>query len=443
MDNIFKIFFLFIIIFFYGSNITAQTRVFTIEESIATALKNSNELKISQSKIISNNAKVSEVKSQYYPQLKFNASYLRQSYVDPYLIIVPFSQTPLQISEVLLNNYNFRLSLQQQIFTGFKLSSLKNSGEYAAKSSESEYDNEKNNVASAVLISYWNYYKAKYLKKTADDNLTQTEIHLKDTRNFLINGLATKSDLLKIEVQNSNAKLQQLEAANNTELARISFNKILGLKLDEDTDIETDIPDPITESLNLDELLNEAYGSRAELKALNYKLKSLQENINSVKSQYYPSVYLGANFYYANPNLRIQPPHDEFDETWDAGITLSWDVFNWGYTSSQVTQSQQIYNQNKAGYDQLKDNISLEVNQNFYNVNYLKERISLSKKAVEQAEENYRVTREKYNQQLSTSTDLVDAENSLLQAKTNLIVTFTDYRISIVKLYRSTGRKLY
>lgn len=443
MDKFIKIFSVVGIILFSFRCISAQTRVFTIEESIATGIENSNELKVSQSKIISSKAKVNEVKSQYYPQLKFNASYLRQSYVDPYLIIVPFSETPLQISEVLLNNYNFRLSLQQQIFTGFKLSSLKNSGEFAVKSSESEYNNEKNNVASAVLIAYWNYYKTKFLKKTADDNLALTEKHLRDTRNFLINGLATKSDLLKMEVQNSNAKLQQLEADNNTELARISFNKVLGLNLEENTDIETDIPEPVTESLNLEDLLNEAYGSRSELKAMNYKLKSLQENINSVKSQYYPSVYLGANFYYANPNLRIQPPHNEFDETWDAGITLSWDVFNWGYTSSQVSQSQQIYNQNKTGYDQLKDNISLEVNQNYYNVNYLKERISVSRKAVEQAEENYRVIQEKYNQQLSTSTDLVDAENSLLQAKTNLIITVTDYRISVVKLYRSTGRKLY
>jgi len=423
--------------------LTAQTTTLSIEESVTEGIKNSNELKIAQSKIISNKAKVSEVKSQFLPQLKFNASYTRLSEVNPFFIIVPFSTNPVQISEVLLNNYNFRLSLQQQIFTGFRLNSLKNSGEYNVTSSEIEFDNEKNNIAAAVQSAFWNYYKSQLIKNIAEENLKQTEGHITDTKNFMKNGLATTSDLLKLEVQNSNAKLLLLDAVNNLNIARVTFNKSIGYNLNQNTEVKSGYPEIQIQEFKLEDLISEAKSKRDDLKSLDYKLKSISENINAVKSPFYPSVYLGANYYYSNPNLRIQPPVDKFDGTWDASVTLSWDVWNWGYTSAQITQAEQTLVQSKINLTQLNESIEYEVNQNYLNLKYLKEKIEVSKKTIEQAEENYRVNIEKYNVQLATSTDIVDAETSLFLAKTNYTNALTDYRIALVKLYKSVGRKLY
>lgn len=439
-----KIFFKILsILIFFNLNAIAQESRLTLEQSIQIGMQNSKELKIAESKIQSSKAKISEVKSQFLPQLKFNAGYLRQSDVDPYLIIIPFSAQPLQLSEIILNNYTFRLSLQQPIYTGNKLLSSKSSAEFNETASELEFKNQENIVAADIQIAFWNLYKAMQVKKITDNILLQTEQHITDTKNFLVNGLATTSDLLKLEVQNSNAKLQQLEAANNIELARVSFNRILGLPLDSKTDIIQDELKFIPKEFELTALTNEAMDNRIELKSLNYKLKSASENISTAKSSYYPFISLISNYYYANPNLRIQPPEDVFHGTWDVGINLSWDVWNWGYTSSQVKQAEQTYIQGKVNYSQLKESIELEVNQNFLNSSYLKERIDVSKKAVEQAKDNYKVTKEKYDVQLANSTDLVDAETSLFQTETNYTNAIVDYRISLVKLYRSIGKKLY
>lgn len=432
-----------VILFSVRNYSSAQTTILTLEESISEGIKNSKELKTAESRIISNKAKVSEVKSQFLPQLKFNAGYTRLSNVDPYLIIIPFSAAPLQLSEILLNNYNFRLTLQQQVFTGFKLSSLKQSAEYTTSSSETDYDNEMNKVAESVQISFWNYYKSKLIKNLAEENLKQTEEHIVNTKNLMMNGLATTSDLLKLEVQNSNAKLYLLEAENNSELARVAFNKSIGYPLDQKTDVKSETPEISDSDFILKDLTSEALNNRGEIKSMDFKLKSISENIKSVKSPFYPSVYLGANYYYSNPNLRIQPPVDKFDATWDASVTLSWDVWNWGYTSAQVTQAEQTLNQSKTNLAQLNESIEYEVNQNYLNIKYLKEKIEVSKKTIEQAEESYRVTMEKYNVQLATGTDIVDAETSLYQAKTGYTNALIDYRIAFVKLYRSVGRKLY
>jgi outer membrane protein TolC len=435
------IFFSFLLLF--SQCLQAQDNKLTLEQSIQIGLQNSKELKISESKIESNKAKIKEVKSQFLPQLKLNAGYLRQSNVDPYLIIIPFSAEPLQLSQVILNNYTLKLSLQQPIYTGNKLISTRNSAEFNTTSSELEFDNEKNNVAANIQIAFWNLYKAMQVKKIADNILAQTEQHITDTKNFLINGLATTSDLLKLEVQNSNARLQQLEAENNIELARVSFNRILGLPLDSKTDISQDEVIFEKKKIELNALTNEALAKRIELKSLDYKIRAASENISAVKSSYYPLISLISNYYYANPNLRIQPPEDAFHGTWDVGVNLSWDVWNWGYTSAQVKQAEQTFVQGKVTYDQLKESIELEVNQNYLNTSYLEERISVSSKAVEQAKDNYKVTKEKYDVQLATSTDLVDAETSLFQTETNYTNAVVDYRISLVKLNRSIGKKLY
>lgn len=422
---------------------SGQNLNLTPEESVRISFQNSNDLKISQSKITSSKAKISEVKSQFLPQLRLNAGYLRQSNVDPYLIIIPFSPEPVQLSEVILNNYSVVLSLRQTLYSGGKLLSLRDLAQLTSQSEELDFNVAENDLAAKVLNAYWNYYKALQIKKTTDEIVLQTEQHIIDTRNFMINGLATNSDVLKLEVQNSNAKLQQLEAANNIELARVSFNKILGIPLDSKTDINPGELNFITDNLDLNALTKEAMENRDELKSLEYRIKASDENISAVKSGYYPYVSLYGNVYYQNPNLRIQPPVDEFNTTWDVGVSLSWDLWNWGNTSSQVRQAEETYKQGKITYDQLKDNINLEVNQNYLNVVYLEERIKVSKKNIELAEDSYRVITEKYNVQLATSTEITDAETSLFQAKINYIAAVVDYKIALIKLNRSTGNKLY
>ena len=136
-----KVLILFSFLLLFSQCLRAQENKLNLEQSIQIGLQNSKELKISESKIESNKAKIKEVKSQFLPQLKLNAGYLRQSNVDPYLIIIPFSAEPLQLSQVILNNYTLKLSLQQPIYTGNKLISTRNSAELNTTSSELEFDN--------------------------------------------------------------------------------------------------------------------------------------------------------------------------------------------------------------------------------------------------------------------------------------------------------------
>ncbi|MCU7495256.1 MAG: TolC family protein [Ignavibacteria bacterium] len=421
----------------------AQTQKLTLEESIETGLKNSKDLRISMSRTVSANAKVTEANSQLLPQLKFLAGYTRLSSVPPFEVTMPGVPFPIKISDVILNNYAFRLSLQQPVFTGLRLTSLKSAAEFNNQAAESDYSKDVNEASFKIQSAFWQLYKAGQMLNLLNENLLQNERHLEDTKNNLANGLVTQNDVLKLEVLYSNTKLQQIEAQNNLDIARMAFNQALGLQLNAPTEIDAGNIDTTLTAYRYNEIIKEAKEKRNELKAMRSRLEASNEGLRAARSLWFPSVFLNANYYYNRPNQRIQPPKDAFRDTWDIGVTLNWDLWNWGYNSSQTSQAEQTRLQAETSLEELNDAIELEVYSNYLTYERSSQKITVSRQSLGQAQENYRIISDKYNVQLATSTDLIDAETAVLQAQTNYNNALVDYEIAKTRLEKSLGRRIY
>ena len=450
MKRIFAI--IFIISLLFLIDISAQSlngvpdsgsKILTLEECLQLGIDNSKELRISKSKIAGAEAKITEANSQLLPILKFQASYLRLSNIPPFEVSLPIYPQPIQISPVILNNYNLKLTLQQPLFTGFRLLSLKSAAENNYKSTNLEYKKNLNDVALNIQNAFWNYYKAMQINKVIEENLKLTQNHLDDTKNFMKSGLATRNDLLKLEVQYSNTKLQLIESENNIDIARSNLNKLLGLPLEANTEINAGDIDTSFTTYNLSSLIEQSKENRSDLKSLEYRVKASDNGITAAKGGWYPSVYLIGDYYYSKPNQRIIPAENKFKDTWDIGVTLQWDLWNWGYTSSKSTEAEEQKTQVETSLSQLNDAVELEVYQTFLTYKRAMDKINVSRQSVEQSEENYRSTQDKYNQQIATSTDLIDAEVSLLMAKTNLTTSLVDYQLAKVRLMKAIGKKIY
>ena len=305
------------------------------------------------------------------------------------------------------------------------------------------YKKNLNDVAYNIQNAFWNYYKAMQIKKVIEENLKLTQNHLDDTRNFMKNGLATKNDLLKLEVQYSNTQLQLIESENNIDIARSNLNKLLGLPLESNTRINAGDIDTSFTNYSLFNLIEHSKENRNDLKSLEYRVKASDNGITAANGGWYPSIYLIGDYYYSKPNQRIIPAENKFKDTWDIGVSLQWDLWNWGYTSSKSTQAEEQKVQVETSLSQLKDAVELEVYQTFLTYKRAIDKINVSRQSVEQSEENYRSTQDKYNQQIATSTDLIDAEVLLLQAKTNLTTALVDYQLAKVKLMKAIGNKIY
>ncbi|KUO61503.1 hypothetical protein APF79_01550 [bacterium BRH_c32] len=433
-----------LILILIASSIFAQEKVLTLKESLEIGLQNSNDLKVSRSKLNYADSKLSEINSQFLPNFKLFGNYTRLSdNIPAFEVSMPFTPNPIRISEPLYNNYTFKFGFNQPLFTGFKLSSSRNLAELNLNASEEDYSKEKNEAAFNIYLAYWNFYKADEIKKVIEQTLQQMELHLKDTRSYFDNGLIPKNDMLKLEVQYSNTKLMLIDAENNSELARIAFNKAIGLKLYEKTKISANEEPLFNEKYQISDLLDEALKNRKELKSLEYRVAASSQGVSAAKSAWYPSIFLTGNYYYSNPNPRFQPAKDEFNSNWDLGVTLSWDVWNWGLTSSQVSQAEETKIQLETNLSMIKDNVQVDVYSNYLNLLKIEEKVNVNNEALAQALENYRITSEKYNTQLATSSDLIDAETLKLQAETNLKTAEVDFRIARVKLEKSLGRTIY
>ncbi|MDP4172511.1 MAG: TolC family protein [Bacteroidota bacterium] len=420
----------------------------TIQESIEMGLKNSKDIRISQSKSSAAEAKVTEANSQMLPQLKLGAGYTRLSSVPPFQVQIPILPKPITISDVILNNYNIRLSLQQPIFTGFRLSSLRSAAILNGQAAQADYSKDINEASFKIQTAFWQYYKAQQLLALLNENLLQNQRHLEDTRNNLKNGLVTQNDVLKLEVQYSNTKLQQIEAQNNLDIARVAFNQAVGLSLDAKTevdvkDINADFSSYNSSAYRFDDIIKEAKSNREELKSMQYRYEASKEALSAARSGWMPQVFFNANYYYNRPNSRYQPPLDQFKDTWDLGVTLSWDIWNWGYTSSQTRQASETSVQTETSLAQINEAVDLEVYSNFLTYQRSADKILVSRQSVDQAKENYRIINDKYNVQLATSTDLIDAETAVLQAQTNLNNALVDYEVAKVRLDKSIGRRIY
>ena len=415
----------------------------TIEESIQLGLKNSKNLKISKSKLLGAEAKITETTSQLLPRLSFNAGYTRLSDVPPFEVKLPIFPAPIKIEDVVLDNYAVKVSLQQPLFTGFRLLSLKSASEKNRDAAVSDYDKDANEEAFNIINAFWNYFKAQKLKDYLDENLKQEDAHLTDTKNFLANDLVTKNDLLKLEVQFASLKLKQIEAENSLNISRALFNKVLGLPISDQTEIEGNEPKLGITAFNYDSLLSSAMQTRLELIAMDYRLQAGNENVSAAASGWYPAIFLFSDYYYNRPNQRIMPTLDKFKDSWDAGVTLSWDIWNWGYNSSQVEQARQNLNQLNTNKELLKESIEVEVYNNFMALNAAQNKIEVARTGLAQADENYRGIQEKYNVQYATSTDLIDAETSRLQSQTDLINSLVDYETALARLLKSAGKKIY
>jgi outer membrane protein len=438
-----KIIFLVLLFFNAVTVIIAQENVFTLEQSLKTGLANSKEVKITESKLKAAEAKVTEVNSQMLPQLSFSAKYIRLSDVPPFQVAVPFLQQPIQLQETILNNYNLGLSVRQPLFTGFRLSSLKSSAEKIKNATEKEVLITKNEVALNIRTAFWNFLKAKKVLELINQNLASVKKHLTDAENFFKNGMITKSDLLKLKVRYSNLNVKRIEAENNVNLARIAFNRALGIDLNSKTEISETALDTSLVKENLDELISEALKQRSELKSIYYQIEAGNEMTSASRADWFPQVFLFGDYYYNRPNQRYLPLEDKFNDSWDVGVALNWKLWDWGNTSSKVDQAEQNVFQAKAEENLMKERIELEVRKYYLSMLSQKDKITASLTALESAKEDYRITKNKFEQHVISSSDFIDAESSLLQAETNYLISQIDFQIIKTKFRKAVGERIF
>lgn len=421
-------------------NLFAQQNKLTLEESVEIGLINSKLIKISESKVISADARVTEFTSQMLPKISFGAGYNYLNLTKPSKIA--FGPAPINVINP-FSSYNLSLNIQLPIFTGFQLSSLRSAAKYNHLATNIEHLKNINNIALEIHFAFWNLFKTEKSVELIKEYLLSLNEHLNQSKEFLDNGLVTVNDYLKIKVQLSNVELELIDAKNKMEIARATFNRVIGFNLGERTQIKSDLE--LSEYIypEYEDILAEALSIREELTILDFRIKGGEEQITAVNSGWWPKLYASGNFYLSNINAETFSISNQDLRLWFVGLSLSWSLWDWGNTSSKSIQVRNEVIQSKESLQLLKEQIELEVFNSYLSLQSELEKIEISKLAQKSAEENYRITNQKYQYQLATSNDLLDSEVELFDAKTKLLFAQADYQLAKVRLNVVIGRKIY
>jgi outer membrane protein len=435
----YRLIFALAIVFAIASTNAQQKTRLSIDDAIRIGLENSKTLHASQMSVAMADARASEVNAARLPSLKANAAYTRLSDVVPFAISLPGSTTNFTVSPSIPNNYSVRASLVQPLFTGFRLDGASRAADATAEATQQQFAKDRLDLIFDLTNAYWSLYKALEVKKVLDNNVAQVQAHVADAKNLMEQGLATANDVLKIEVQLSNAKLAQIDAKNAVWLARVNLNNQMGIRLTTEVELTTTIFHTPDHFDDIEALINRANTSRPDIKGMTSRVEASDAAVTVAQSGWWPQINLQASYLSARPNARIFPSRDQFMDTWDVGLNVSLDLWNWGTTAHQTAQAKAQYLQSLDVLGSMKDYIALEVTQNYLALQQAKEKIDVARQSVGQAEENYRITNDKFKEGLTLTTDLLDADVALTQAKTNYTQALVDYEVAEARLKKSIG----
>ena len=422
----------------------AQPRPLSLEEALAAGIERSPGLHASRLELEAASARSREVAAGRLPSLKLGGGYTRLSEVPDFQVTLPISPDPIVVSQSYFNQFNLRLGVQQPLFTGFRLQAGERSARLLEAAAGQDLEKNRAELVFAVKAAYWGLARSREFEKVIDENVRQVGEHLKDVRAFFDQGLATRNDVLRAELELSNAEIMRIDARNAAEVALTTLVSLIGLPLDADIDLTTSVESrasriPAEAGKGDGDPIERALAQRPEIKSAEFRIKASEMGVKAVRSAFLPQVYLSGNYYYLRPNPRILPSLDRFKGTWDVGVSVSFDIWNWGQTKRQTEQAEARLGQAREARKVLEDQAVLEVTQCRLSLARAGEKVRVAGQAVGQAEENLRVTTERFKQGVALSSDVLDAEVALLRAKLGRTQAAIDQVVAQARLEKALG----
>lgn len=424
-------------------NLYAQDmRKITLQEAVELSLQNSKQLKLSQYKQSENDAMLREAKEKRLPELSVTGAYMRLTQPNFDLKVPLGSSGQSQQGEgagtstmPTVNQAMYGMaSASLPLFSGFRVQNGIASAKYLQKASELDVVKNRNEVILNTISAYSNLYKAKAALEIVKENLKQSKQRVADMTNLEQNGLLASNDLLKAKLQQSNMELALLDAENNWKITYINMNLMLGL--DENTLLEPDGTDFV--GYNDDHTFNYwenlALTSRPDVQALEFRKKAANSSVKIAKGAYYPSIALTGGYVALNV-----PDFLTATNIINGGIGVNYSPSSLWHNGAKVAQAKARLHQTELSQDMLSDAVRLEVAQAYQQYLVAVKKIDVYETAVQQAQENYKIVKNKYDNSLATVTELLDADVARLSADLNYAFAKADAYVAFNKLKQVSG----
>jgi outer membrane protein TolC len=394
----------------------------TLESYIALAKKQNPQMRISNAAVQSSVANQRSALSKLLPHVDANA---QAGYSQ--------AQTQTQIpGSSTGGDYSAGISANQLIFD-FGKSWLSNSAssKYVDAARYDEQDAQQT-VELNATAAYFNYLLAQMLFTVAQDALSQYQAHLEQAKALFETGKQARFTVSKAEVDVANATVSLITAKNGVRLAKVQMDVAAGTNLG-DSLVLADSLDVREQDIIRGEAVSRALERRPELVALRSRCEAARLQLISAKTALLPDLNANASYGYRRTDVT--------DWNWDynVGVTLSASIYEGGALVASVRSASAAYDQATAQLDLQKQAVASQVEQYYYEKADAFERISATKKLIDQAAEGLDLSQQRFAAGAAPSLEVTDAEATLAGAKSSHAQALFDYRTAHAKLVAAMG----
>lgn len=344
---------------------------------------------------------------------------------------------PAEVPTADRNYFSYNINIQQLLFDFNGTLSKYRASKSLLEAQRLDTQRVRNSLALEFAIAYFDVLEAKKLVGAAEKEVERLESHLKDAEGMYSAGVITKNDLLQARVRLSDAKQRRLTAVNSQDVLTSRLSNLLLIPLDRKLDVVEYAEEVVNPAVfNYEQIWKKALEKRPEIRIADRTIEAVDFEAVAKKSEFLPKVYAKVGNDYMENSYAIHP------DNWSFMVGVDINLFEGG--SSRADLRKTAYRKQKLVEQRSKlvDEVKLEVKRYFLDLQNAYERIQVTYDVLDQAQENLRINRGRYEAGVGTATDVLDAVTLLTVAETNHIRSLYDYMKSEAAVAYASGEDL-
>jgi len=377
------------------------------------------------------------------PLVSASAGYQRTNHVDEYGIPQAGGGTKIIFPDI-PDNFRGRADASMPIYTSGRTGALIAGATFDRKAAEADTRTAEADVALDVARAYWAVVTAREAARVVEQGLARLDAYVSDVKARVDTGFLPPNDLLSAQAQRARQKVALIQATNAAAISQADLCRLVGLDLETtvvtSTPLLIPVPSPASlATMTVKALTELAQGERSERSALTIRADSARQAGLAAAAALKPQVGVAGGFEESRPNVRIVPRVNEWRASWEAGISLTWQIFDGGRSKADraAASAQAVALERRR--DDFDAILGVELRQRRLDVESGWAALNASAEAIAASTEARRVVEERFKAGVATSTDVLDAQTALLESELERTRLAAALRLSEARLLRAVG----
>lgn len=381
-------------------------------------------------------------RADFLPKLKTTYSYTHLS--DPPEVKMPSTRlVPLgSLNDTIGSDFSlFSVKAVQPLFTGGEIYNAYQLEKLGVDIARLKNDTARNDLVCSVKAAYFTVLKAQKLLEVARQAVAQIASHEKTARELFDQEMIAKNELLEAQVRLAQAEQDQVRAEQSVELAQAALNSLLHQDVNAPMAL-ADISRAEQLMLTLAESQALALERRPLIRRLDTTIRQAQTGVRLARGTYFPKLFFVSAYNRLGDHAATETMKYLDANTWSLTVNMDWTFFEWGKKSNVVGEQRVKLLESREIKKEIVDKVLLQVKDAWLRSRENWKNIGVSRTAISRAEENFRIYQNRFNQQMSTTTDVLDAQTLLTHARSNYNNSLYDYFISLALLENAVAAQV-